>query len=130
MTKENDPRSDARLSQLFAAHRKLLFPTGLKSPSVQENELLGDLQIDLDLEDDELAGRVHSWLERRKVPEAIVLDDTVDERMYAPAVTALDPHIRQRAQAFRQSHIELAHALSSATGVPISDRTRRKRPNG
>jgi hypothetical protein len=113
---------DSHLADTYAAYLRLEFPRGLTSPSPQDDEVLGDLQIDLDLEGGELVADVENWIKHRRAPDAVKIDKTIDERLTHEILDQLDLQARNRARSCRAGQWALARALQAATGVPIRHR--------
>jgi len=110
------------LGNVFKEYREQIFPrTGNIDDLIEQLSQISDIQVDLADDDGYIAGLVAAFLLRKQIEVInIRIDATLDARL-EDAATALreGQEILQRVLTYRQKMLELANALSDASGIPI-----------
>jgi hypothetical protein len=112
---------DNRVDRAVEAYLRVAFPTGLRSTMPEEDDLLGDLLIDLDQDGSELYAQVLRWNRDGIRPDAVEIDETIDARLLSP-FSGARPESLQLIRSHRDLQRDLAHALRDASGAPIRHR--------
>lgn len=121
MVRSGHEEAIAELARLFQEHYDLRLPKfGSLKTDVEEAD------IDLFEEDSYLVGLASSFLGRRRLGhgrmkvDVIVINHTIDERLErAKLASEQDREILDQFKKYRESMLNLAHALGRATGVPV-----------